>query len=825
MFTVSVKVRTSVLVLCCLALTLTIANAQVSVWTYHNDNSRDGQNTNEIILNLTNVNSTTFGKLFSYAVDGYVYAQPLYVPGLMIQGRTHNVLFVETENDTVYAFDANSAGASGGLLWKTNLGPAAVTTIAGVYTNQNFGTRYNGDAYTDIVPQVGITGTPVIDTNSDTMYVSAFTGVVGGGVTNYFHTLHALNITTGQERSFSPVTVSASVAGTGVDSSGGKVTFNAKQENQRPALTLAGGIVYVCFASYADTDPFHGWVIGYNETNLVQLTNYVFNTTPNATTSEFGANAGEGGIWMGGDGLAVDANTNLYFETGNGSFSATNNSGGIDYGDSFIKLSTTNGLRVADYFTPWDQATWQADDLDLGSGGLLLLPNQSGSFAHELIGSGKAGEIFVVNRDQFTTGNDHFDSTKADDFVVQTNLGKINGAYSTPAYFNGRIFYAGCSFTAGSGDYLKAFAVTNGALADNTIVSDQNRIFNFPGATPSISANGTNNGIVWVVQMPPSIGGVATLVAAEATNVSAELYTSANVASRDQLGVGVKFAVPTVADGEVFVGSTNSVSVFGLLAGTFSFSSRSYSAQENGTNVTITVNRVGGTNGATRVSYATVVGGTASSGVDYTGVSGVLTWTNGESVAKTFTVPILTNTVVESNVTVDLALSNPTNNASAIGVQPTATLTIIEPAIDAWKLNYFGANANNPAIAGDSADPENDDIPNLLAYAYAFDPLVVNTNPFVGKIKGNQFQLDFPRNTSASDITYIVQSSWNLNTWSNLMTFSASAGWVANFPGVTASESSTNGLVPNQFVNVAITVSTNEPSEAPEQFLRLEVHR
>ena len=813
------KLPAPVLVLFCLVLALPAANAQVSVWTYHNDNSRDGQNTNEIILNLTNVNSTTFGKLFTYPVDGFVYAQPLYIPGLNVQGQTHNVLFAETENNTVYAFDANSAGASGGLLWKTNLGPAAFTTIIGVYTNQLFGTRYNGDAYTDIMPQVGITGTPVIDTNSDTMYVDAFTGIVSGGKTNYFHTLHALDITTGHERSFSPVTVSASVAGTGVDSSGGKVTFNARQQNERPALTLAGGIVYVCYAGYADTDPYHGWIIGYNETNLLQLTNFVFNTSPNATMSEFGVDAGEAGIWMGGGGLAVDANTNLYLETANGSFSATNNSGGVDYGDTFIKLSTTNGLHVTDYFTPWDQATWQANDTDLGSGGLLLLPDQSGSFPHELIGSGKAGEIFVVNRDQFATGNDHYDSIQADDFVVQTNLGKIGASFDTPAWFNGRIYYAG------SGNNLKSFAVTNGALADNTVVSDTARTFNFPGATPSISANGTNNGIVWALQMPSGLGSPATLVAANATNIASELYTSASVASRDQLAGSVKFALPTIADGEVFVGTSNSVSVFGLLAGTFSFNSASYSVQENGANATITVNRLGGTNGAAQVSYATVAGGSASAGVDYSAVSGALTWTNGESDAKTFTVPILTTPVVESNVTVNLALSNPTNSASAIGVQSTAKLTIIEPAINAWKLYYFGANANNTAIAGDSADPENDGIPNLLAYAYAFDPLVVNTNPFAYKITGTRFQLDFPRNTSATDISYNVQSSWNLNTWSNLMTFTPVGGWIANFPGVSASESATNGTAPSQFVNVAITISTNLPSGTPEQFLRLEIQR
>ncbi len=279
----------------CLALILASpqAGAQVSVWTYHNNNYRTGANTNETILNLTNVNSTLFGRLFTNMVDGCVYAQPLYVPGVAIPGQgTHNILIIATEHNTVYAFDANVPVTRGGLLWKTNLGPSAVTTIpgpasSGGYTNKNFGTRYNGNAYTDIMPEVGITGTPVIDTNSGTLYVDAFTGVVGA-TTNYFHTIHALNITNGTERSFSPVVVTASVAGTGVDSAGGRVTFNPEQENQRPALTLAGGIVYVAYAGYADTDPYHGWIIGFNATNLVQLTNYVFCTDPNATTATFG---------------------------------------------------------------------------------------------------------------------------------------------------------------------------------------------------------------------------------------------------------------------------------------------------------------------------------------------------------------------------------------------------------------------------------------------------------------------------------------------------------------------------------------------------------
>jgi hypothetical protein len=801
---------------CLLAVWAAIsAGAQVSVTTYHNNNHRDGANTNETVLTLANVNSTTFGKLFSYAVDGYVYAQPLYVPNLAVTGQgTHNVLFVATEHNTVYAFDADSAGAGGGLLWRTNLGPSAVTTIPGVYTNRNFGGRYNNNAFTDIEPEVGITGTPVIDPVSGTLYVDAFTGVVSNGMTNYFHKMHALKIADGTEQSFSPVTITASVPGTGVDSAGGRVTFNAKQENQRPALTLAGGIVYVAYAGYADTDPYHGWIIGFNATNLAQLTNYVFNVTPNATTAQFGANAGEGGIWMSGGGLAVDDNTNLYFEVGNGSFNVTNNSLNTEYGDSFIRLSTSNGLAVADYFTPWNQATLQQNDTDLGSGGLLVLPDQSGTYPHILLGAGKGGTIYVMNRDQFTTGNNHYDSTNSVDFVAQSVSGQINGSFDTPAYFNGRIYYAA------NGDKLKAFNVAGGALSASA-VSTGPRSYGFPGATPSVSANGSANGIVWALQM----GQPAMLCACNAANLTTEIYNSSQAAgNRDRLANGTKFAVPTVADGLVFVGNSNSVSVFGLLDGMFSFNSSAYTVQNGNGVATISVSRLGGTNGVAQVSYATVAGGTAVNGMDYTAASGTLVWASGQSGTKTFTITILSNSTVQSNVTVNLSLSSP-SSGSALGVPSAAVLTILQPPIAAWKLAYFGANANNAAVAGDSADPQQDGIVNLMAYAYAFSPLVNNSDPFTGGLAHNQFQLHFPRNTSASDLTYNIQASPDLSLWTNLLTYAAATGWVTNVPGVAISESAPNGAPPNQSVNVTATTSTNVTQNTAGQFLRLQVHR
>jgi hypothetical protein len=264
--------------------------------------------------------------------------------------------------------------------------------------------------------------------------------------------------------------------------------------------------------------------------------------------------------------------------------------------------------------------------------------------------------------------------------------------------------------------------------------------------------------------------------------------------------------------------------VFGLLAGTFAFSAPAYSAQQSDGTATVTVNRLDGTNGAVQVSYATVAGGTGTNGADYGAVSGTLNWTNGEAAAKIFTVPILNNSYVQPDVTVNLALNSPSTGA-ALGAPSSAVLTIIQPPISAWKLAYFGADANNPAIAGDSADPQHDGIVNLLAYAYALNPLVSNTNPFTGRIAGNKFQLNFPRNLTASDITYDVQSSANLNLWSNLLIFTAATGWVTNVAGATVSESATNGLPPNQYINVTATTSTNVMGNAANQFLRLQIHR
>jgi hypothetical protein len=793
----------------------TATRAQVNVLTYHNNNSRTGDNLSETNLTLANVNSTTFGKHFTYTVDGYVYAQPLYVSSLNVPGRgLHNVLFIATQHNSVYAFDADSNGTNGGLIWQTNLGPSAVTPTA------DFGSRYGSPPqYTDILPEVGITGTPVIDLASGTMYLDSFTHQGA----SYFHRIHALSITNGAERPFGPVLVAASVPGTGVSSTAGVVSFVHKQQIQRSGLVLTGGKLFVAYSGYADTDPYHGWVLGYDASNLQRLTNFTFCTTPNSTVAQYGANAGEAGIWMGGGAIAVDANTNLYFLVGNGTFTATNGAGGTEYGDSFMRLSTTNGLAVVDYFTPYNQATLALNDTDLGSGASILLPDQPGPNPHLLVGAGKGGTIYLVNRDQMTTNNTHYNATSSFDPIVQTVAGQLgSGVFDTPAYFGGRIYYAS------NGRQLKSFTLSNGLLS-TTPTSTSTRSYPFPGTTPIISANGANNGIVWALLYtnPPTPPSPGMLVAYNAANLTTELYNSTQIAGgRDTLPNSVKFASPIVANGKVYVGSQYAVSVFGLLSGTLAFSSPTYNVQDSGGSASITVTRIGGTQGAVQISYATVPGGTAVAGVDYVSTTGTLSWASGDASPKSFPIPIIDNITGNSNKTINLALSAPSGGAY-LNLQSTAVLTILEDPYEIWAFAHFGTNANNPSIAGPLADPDHDGIDNILEYATASDPNVAAPGGTVlGVINAGNFQLTFHRNVSATDLTFAVKYSDTLTNWNDLMTYNAASGWTTNAPGAFVAESSAQGVPPDSYVTVTITdTSVLADPNAPTRFYRLAVHR
>ena len=511
------------------------AVGQVNVLTYHNDNARTGQNLNETVLTPGNVNSNAFGKLFSYAVDGQLYAQPLYVANVGISNKgVHNVVIAATEHDSVYAFDADTnIGSNAVPLWQVSfINPAAgVTTVPSADVNSD-----------NVAPEIGITSTPVIDPVSGTVYVEAKTKEVSGGNTSYVHRLHALDLGSGAEKFGGPMLIQVSVPGTGDGNDGlGHVPFNGLRQMNRPGLLLLNGVVYVAYASHGDTVPYHGWVVGYDAHTLQLLS--VFNTTPNG---------GLGGIWQAGDGPAADAGGNIYFLTGNGSFDT--NSGG--YGDSFVKLALQGtNLTVADYFTPFDQQNLNNSDLDLGSGGVLLLPDEVGSLAHPhlMVGAGKEGKIYLVDRDNLGQFNAASDNVVE---VLPQTTGGGNWGFDTPAYFNQTLYYLGGQ------DVLKAFAFSNGSLVTNP-VSTGDTTFGWPGAVPAISANGTNNGIVWALQTDSAPSGSAILHAYDASNLSPELYNSTQAGSRDDAGGAVKFTVPTIANGKVYVGSSSRLSVYG----------------------------------------------------------------------------------------------------------------------------------------------------------------------------------------------------------------------------------------------------------------------
>jgi hypothetical protein len=497
------------------------AYAQVSVTTAHNDNMRDGQNLNETILTPGNVNVSDFGKLFSQPVDGYVYAQPLYVSNVSIPGLgTHNVVYVATEHASVYAFDAdNNTGLNGSPLWKTSL----INPTHGITTVPN------GDVFCgDLVPEIGITSTPVIDTVAGTMFV--VTKIKDTNNAQYYHVLHALNIATGQEQPGSPVIIRAK-------------NFSALREAQRPGLLLVNGILFIAWASHCDNTPYHGWVMQYSESTLKQLK--VWNSTPNG---------GLGGVWQSGGGVASDG-TYVFFATGNGTYDGPK--GGMDFADTIVKgPATADAPHPFDYFTPYNQQSLSNGDTDVGSGGVLLLPDQGQGSPHRylLLQVGKSGSIYLINRSHMGGYNPNNNSQ-----IVQDMENAIGGLWASPAWWNNNVYFGG------SGDYLRQYTFDPGTgFLSNTAVETAT-YSGFPGPTPSISANGTSNAIVWTLQVDGYGGGQAILHAYDANNISTELYNSNQDQSRDQPGPAVKFTVPTIVNGKVYVPTATQVSVYGLL--------------------------------------------------------------------------------------------------------------------------------------------------------------------------------------------------------------------------------------------------------------------
>jgi hypothetical protein len=509
------------------------------VFTQHNDNLRTGRNLNETVLSPANVNQTQFGKLGHFKVDGFVYAQPLYVEGVSTPSQgTHNIVYVATENDSVFAIDADSETQ----LWKTSfINPPNVTTIPA--TDLIAGSAGN------LIPQIGITSTPVIDPSLGAIFVVAATKEYqsGSGTYQWVQRLHALSLSTGAELSNSPVVIEASVPGSGEGASSGTISFNALLENQRPGLLLLDGVIYISWAAFNDQNPFHGWVMGYSETTMQQVA--VFNTTPNAR---------EGGIWQSGIGTAADAEGNIYVATGNGTFDA--NLGGTDYSDSFLRLTTSSGIAVADYFSPYNQGIMGVDDLDLGSGGVLLLPSQPGPIPNLLIGGGKTGSLYLANR------NDLGGYGPGSDNIVQELENVLNVPGSTtvglrggPAYWNGQVY------VSGAGDTVKDFELSEGLLSTFPL-SQSSSANGYPGTTPSVSSNGPVNGIVWTLETDGFVKNTpAILHAYDALNLGDELYNSTMAGSRDTAGAAVKFTVPTIVNGKVFVPTQTELDFYGLL--------------------------------------------------------------------------------------------------------------------------------------------------------------------------------------------------------------------------------------------------------------------
>ncbi len=560
------------------------------VLTHHNDLSRDGVNSQEYALTPQTVNTTNFGKLFSCPVDGAIYTQPLWVPSFSIAGGVHNIILVATQHDSVYAFDADASPCV--FYWQVNLLDAAHGGASG---ESSITWSDVGYCYGDIYPEVGVTGTPVIDPTTNTLYLvsaSVVSSTVSGSCPasqgTFYQRLHALDLATGNEKFSAPVEIAASVAGTG--DGGSQVVFNPQMENQRLGLAFANGTVYVGWSAHEDASPWHGWLMGYSVVNggLQQVA--VLTSTPNSQA---------GGIWASGGAPAVDANGNVYVSTGNGEFDELPPPPENDYGDSVLQLasaqgSTSNGtgLNIADYFTPEDQYCLSGGDVDLGSGAPMILPDQtSGPVPHLLVQIGKDGNVYLVNRDNMGNYQAPPNSTSCpqpdvNSQIVQTFQGSPSGFYGTPAFWQNSLYFAG-SVDGGGGDYVKQFSFDAATGQFNSNWASQSlHYFNFPGVTPSISAQGTSNGIVWALdesaygyanqnagvncfsapQTPPSACfGPAILFAYDATSLN-DLWDSTMAANnRDQAGNAVKFVPPTVANGKVYVSTRTEVDVYGLL--------------------------------------------------------------------------------------------------------------------------------------------------------------------------------------------------------------------------------------------------------------------
>lgn len=516
------------LALICTALLFMPAAFSQDVLTYHNNNARTGLNANETILTPSNVNSASFGKLFTLSVDGLVDAEPLYLSAVSVGGVTHNLLIVATEHDSIYAFDADS----GSLLWHVSALKSGETTS-------------DDRGCSQVTPEIGITSTPVIRRPAGTNGVTYTVAMSRDSSGNYHQRLHALDASTGNELYGGPVDIAAKYPGTGDNSSGGFVIFDPAQYKERSGLLLLGGEVYLAWASHCDIRPYTGWIMGYSATTLLQKT--VLNVTPNGN---------EGAIWGAGAGLTADNLGNILFLDANGFFDSTLNSSGFpnsgDYGNAFMRLTVKNGLAVADYFEMDNEQQENDSDTDLGSGGAILLPpmkDASGTVWNLAAGAGKDTNLYLANRNNMGKFNPNSNNN------YQELAGALpGGIWSMPAYFNGRLYYGPV------GQPILAFQFKSAKLLTAPVAQTANA-FGYPGATPSISSNKSQNGIVWAAENT----NPAVLHAYNALTL-VELYNTNQAANgRDHFGQGNKYITPLIVNGKVYVGTTSGVGAFGLL--------------------------------------------------------------------------------------------------------------------------------------------------------------------------------------------------------------------------------------------------------------------
>jgi hypothetical protein len=738
------------------------ALAQISVLTQHNDIGRTGQNTKETVLTPANVNATNFGKLFTQVVDGSVYAQPLYMQSVTIPTKgTHNVVFVATENDSVYAFDAdNNGGVNDVPLWVENMATPAHGAAPGATAAPSI------DIGSDIQPIIGITGTPVIDPVAGTIYVVSFTAENS----NFVLRLHALKIASGQEQRGSPVTITATVTGNGNGSSGDKLTFDPRWENQRPGLLLLNGIVYVAFAAHGDAGPWHGWLFAYNGTTLQQLSVYC------ASAAGVG-----GGFWNSGAGIAADTDDattypdgRLFAVTGNGDFSATATAqAGADYGDSVIQLAIpetnignkTYRLTLNDSFTPSDQSYLDASDGDLGSGGAIVIPDAD-STTPLLFAAGKEGKLYLLDRGSLGGYN-------TTDKVVQeiangsgtTSWGA--GLWGLPAYWNKTIYYPGRNST------LQEFQRKDGLLT-TTPVGHTTEVLSYPAPTPSVSANGTANGIVWLLESTNPSTANAVLEAYNATNLDSLLYSSQTDANRDALGTGIKFSIPTIANGKVYAASTTTdpstgalygqINVYGLLASVSTAAAPVFDPGAESFSGTLSVKIADSTAGS--VIYYTTDGSTPTgASTRYTEAIGV---SSNETITAVASAPgylqsipvaeVYTSNSQVPNPTVSLKTGIYTNSVSI-----TLTDSLSKAAI------YYTTDGSTPTSSSNLykgafsiAPTDTSTITlNVIALASGLTPSDVITRKYNITVEGTS--ISFPSGFSAAGSTLQLNGSTDLD--------------------------------------------------------------